>query len=352
MLIANGYVLPNNRRRAVIKEFFHSIKFKIIVAVMAVLLGFMIYSVTTGGYADPASDLWSRIISPFQRLSASISDSVSSSLDMLANAEDYYNENQKLKSEINSLYNEMIDYDRLKQENEDLRAMLELSEEYEDFTFSPPCSVIARTTNDPYASFTVDKGYSSGIEPGDPVVTSEGIVGVCYDVAENTSGVRTLYSPKTAIGVYSLRTRTTGIIEGGYELAADGYCRMSYIDKTADIAEGDIIITSGSASYPAGQLVGVVVETSMEDSGLSMYAVVKPAVNPASVSSVFVITGFEYEEPPAEESEVIAAGSDDITEGTDISDEEQTDEADTADDDISEETAEEASDVTEEEISP
>ena len=313
----------------------------------------MIYSVTTGGYADPASDIWSRIISPFQRLSTSISDSVSSSLDMLANAEDYYNENQKLKSEINSLYNEMIDYDRLKQENEDLRAMLELSEEYEDFTFSPPCSVIARTTNDPYASFTVDKGYSSGIEPGDPVVTSEGIVGVCYDVAENTSGVRTLYSPKTAIGVYSLRTRTTGIIEGGYELAADGYCRMSYIDKTADIAEGDIIITSGSASYPAGQLVGVVVETSMEDSGLSMYAVVKPAVNPAAVSSVFVITGFEYEEPPADEPEVIAADSDDITEGTDISAEEQTDETDTetaAPEDISEET--EASEVTEEEISP
>ncbi|MGN1417021.1 MAG: rod shape-determining protein MreC [Oscillospiraceae bacterium] len=329
----------------VIREFFHSIKFKIIVAVLAVLLGFMIYSVTTGGYADPASDLWSRIISPFQKLSTSISDRVSSSLDMLANAEDYYNENQKLKSEINSLYNEMIDYDRLKQENEDLRAMLELSEEYEDFTFSPPCSVIARTTNDPYASFTIDKGSSSGIEPGDPVVTSEGIVGVCYDVAENTSGVRTLFSPKTAIGVYSLRTRTTGIIEGGYELAADGYCRMSYIDKTADIAEGDIIITSGSASYPAGQLVGVVVETSMEDSGLSMYAVVKPAVNPAAVSDVFVITGFDYEEPPAEEPETIAADSDEITEETQP---EETSE--TAENDISEDT--EMTDITEEEISP
>lgn len=274
----------------------------------------MIYSVTTGGYADPASDLWSRIISPFQRLSTYISDNVSSSLDMLANAEDYYNENQRLRSEINGLYNDLIDYDRLKQENEDLRAMLELSEEYEDFTFSPPCSVIARTTNDPYASFTIDKGYSSGIEPGDPVVTSEGIVGVCYDVAENTSGVRTLYSPKTAIGVYSLRTKTTGIIEGGYELAADGYCRMSYIDKTSDIAEGDIIITSGSASYPAGQLVGVVASTAMEDSGLSMYAVIKPAVNPASVSDVFVITGFDYEAPPVEDEQIVSADSDNISE--------------------------------------
>lgn len=330
--------------RSIIKEFFHSIKFKIIVAVLAVLLGFMIYSVTTGGYADPASDLWSRIISPFQRLSSSISDKVSSSLDMLANAEDYYNENKELRSEINSLYNEMIDYDRLKQENEDLRAMLALSEEYDDLTFSPPCTVIARTTNDPYASFTIDKGYSSGIKPGDPVVTSEGIVGVCYDVAENTSGVRTLFSPKTAIGVYSLRTRTTGIIEGGYELAADGHCRMSYIDKTADIAEGDIIITSGSASYPAGQLVGVVESTAMEDSGLSMYAVIKPAVDPEAVSNVFVITGFDYEEPPKEEEPAVSADSDNIEAVTDVSD--------TARTNITDETTSETSEITEEDTSP
>ena len=65
---------------------------------------------------------------------------------------------------------------------------------------------------------------------------------------------------------------------------------MNYIDKTADIKVGDIIITSGSQNFPASQLVGTVKETGMEDSGLSMYAVIEPAVKPTAITNVFVIT--------------------------------------------------------------
>ncbi|MDE6709592.1 MAG: hypothetical protein K2J76_03780 [Oscillospiraceae bacterium] len=67
---------------------------------------------------------------------------------------------------------------------------------------------------------------------------------------------------------------------------------MSYISKTSDIKAGDIIVTSGSETFPANQLVGTVEEVGMEDSGLSMYAVIKPAINPDDVSTVFVISSF------------------------------------------------------------
>ncbi|MBQ4225212.1 MAG: rod shape-determining protein MreC, partial [Oscillospiraceae bacterium] len=85
---------------------------------------------------------------------------------------------------------------------------------------------------------------------------------------------------------------------GDYELAEKGLCRMNYIDKSSDITAGDIIVTSGSANYPAGQLVGTVTETGIEDSGLSMYAVIMPMVDPTTVSDVFAVTGFEYEALP------------------------------------------------------
>jgi rod shape-determining protein MreC len=258
----------------------------------------MIYSVTTGGYAENLASFWSALLAPVQRLSASISERVTASIDMLVNANRYYEENKQLKKQLGEIYNDMIDYDRLKTENEDLRKMLELKEEHGELTFSPPCSVIARTTNDPFASFTIDKGSKDGIRPNDPVIASGGIVGMCYDVGISTARVRTLYSPKTAIGVYSLRTRTAGIIEGDYELAEKGLCRMNYIDKSSDITAGDIIVTSGSANYPAGQLVGTVTETGIEDSGLSMYAVIMPMVDPTTVSDVFAVTGFEYEALP------------------------------------------------------
>lgn len=311
------------------REFFHSVRFKILVALMAVLLGMMIYSVTTGGYASGTGYFVEKVLGPVKNLSAGVSERVSTSLDMLINAEKYYNENQQLKTQLGQLYNDMIDYDRLKEENEELRVMLELKEEYSDYEFSPPAAVIARTTNDPYASFTIDKGADCGITPGDPVVTKNGIVGVCYDVSPDTCRVRTLYNPKTAVGVYTVRGKAEGIAEGGYDLADDGRIRMSYISKEADIIPGDVVITSGSVSYPAGQLIGVVETVSMEASGLSKYAVLVPAEDPRTLTGVFVITNYSLDEVtaiktgqeyvPAEDKSDPEAAVTDVTDTTDSS---------------------------------
>ncbi|WP_455526816.1 rod shape-determining protein MreC [Huintestinicola sp.] len=281
------------------KEFFHSVKFKIIIALTAVLIGAMIYSVTTGGYSSGSNYLFEVIFEPVRNLSSSISDKVSRSLDMVINAEKYYNENQQLKAQLNALYNDVIDYDKVLEENKELRVMLELKEEYNNYKFSPPCTVIARTTNDPYGSFTVDKGANDGIKPGDPVVTETGIVGVCFEVSPSTSKVRTLYSPKTAVGVYTVRTKAEGIAEGGYDLAINGRIRMSYISKESDIREGDVIVTSGSANYPAGQLIGTVESVEMEQNGLSKFAVIIPAEDPNTITSVFVITDYSLDEVSA-----------------------------------------------------
>ena len=281
------------------KEFFHTIKFKIIIALTAVLIGAMIYSVTTGGYSSGSNYLFEVIFEPVRSLSSKISDKVSTSLDMVINAEKYYNENQQLKAQLNAIYNDVIDYDKVLEENRELRVMLELKEEYDNYKFSPPCTVIARTTNDPYGSFTVDKGSSDGIEPGDPVVTETGIVGVCFEVSPSTSKVRTLYSPKTAVGVYTVRTKAEGIAEGGYDLAVKGRIRMSYISKDSDIKEGDVIVTSGSANYPAGQLIGTVESVQMEQNGLSKFAVLIPAEEPNTITSVFVITDYTLDEVTA-----------------------------------------------------
>lgn len=274
------------------KDFFKTTKFKILAALMAVIVGIAIYSLTRGGYASDSASVFSFVFEPFQKLSTGISNKVTSTLDMLFNAEKYYKENIELKETLNEVYNDIIDYDKISRENEQLRVLLGLKEEFDDYVFSPPCTVIARTTNDPYRSFTIDKGSDDGIKPYDPVITSTGLVGICYDVARSTSKVRTLYSPKTAVGITVVRSKATGIAEGDYELAEEGYFRVNYISKTADIKEGDIIVTSGSETFPANQLLGTVMSVGMEDSGLSKYAVIQPAINPEDVSTVFVITSF------------------------------------------------------------
>ena len=274
------------------RDFFKSGKFKVLVVLMLLIIGIIVYSLTKGGYASDSSSFISVIFEPFQKLSTGISSGVYEKLDTLINAQKYYDENKQLKEKLNQVYNDIIDYDKLKRENSELREMLALKQQHSDIVVSPPCSVIARTANDPYFSFTIDKGSNDGVSPYDPVVTSEGIVGICFDVSMTTSRVQTLYSPKTAVGVTTVRTKSTGILEGDYELAKRGLCRMSYIDKTSDIKEGDVVMTTGSGTFPEGQLIGTVTETGIEDSGLSRYAIIKPAVEPKNAATVFVITEF------------------------------------------------------------
>ena len=111
-------------------------------------------------------------------------------------------------------------HDKVLEENRELRVMLGLKEaSTATLSFLPHAQLLHEPPNDPYASFTVDKGENDGIKPGDPVVTESGIVGVCYEVSRSTCKVRTLYSPKTAVGVYTVRTKSEGIVEGGYDLA-------------------------------------------------------------------------------------------------------------------------------------
>lgn len=275
------------------RDFFKTKKFKVILAVTFLLIVLMIYTLSRGGYTSETASFFDTIFEPVKKLSSSISENVSSSLDTLANAKKYQQENEQLKEQLNQIYNDIADYDSIKRENEELRVMLKLKEEYDNFTFSAPCSIISRQTNDPYATFVIDKGSDDGIEPFDPVITSQGLVGVCYDVSKTTSKVRTLFSPKTAVGVMTVRTKTTGIVEGNLSTAENGYCKMSYIDKESDVKKGDVVITSGSQNFPAQQLVGVVKETGIEENGLSMYAVIEPAVNPVQITNVFVITSFE-----------------------------------------------------------
>lgn len=270
------------------KDFFFSRTFKVIVCILALIVGIMLYSATQSG-----GNAVQKIISPIQEFSTNISSSVQSWLDMLTNARQYYEDNQKLHEQLDELYLHIVELEEVKKENEQLRKVIGLKEEFPDYEFSPPCSVISRTTNDPFGSFVIDKGSADGISLYDPVITDAGLVGVVSGVSTTYSRVTTIYSPEVPVGAYCIRNDSSGIIEGDAELAADGLCRMKYIDRESDIKVGDIIVTSGTSGlFPKNRIVGTVSEVKIEESGLSLTAIIKPNADISHAQSVFVITSF------------------------------------------------------------
>ena len=64
-----------------------------------------------------------------------------------------------------------------------MRQVIGLKEQFPDYVFSPPCAIIAKTTNDPFGSFIIDKGSDDDISLNDPVITADGLVGVVVKVS-------------------------------------------------------------------------------------------------------------------------------------------------------------------------
>ena len=283
------------------KDFFFSIKFRILIGIAALLLGLMTYVAVTIGTQTPPEQIIGTLTYPFVSVANAISNGVTGFIDKLVNADTYKSENEQLSAEIAEMRKYTMDFDSLKQENDQLREMLELKERSEDFIFSEPCKVVGRNANDIYSGFTINRGRRSGISEGDPVITSVGLVGRVTSIADNYAKVTTILSPQVKVGVYTMRSKITGVLDNDLATAEKGLCLMSDILKDADIREGDIIFTSGqSGLFPDDVQVGVVKEIYDDPNGFSKHAIIELSQDVRTVSSVFVITDFDGKGIPFE----------------------------------------------------
>ncbi len=276
------------------REFFGSYKFKIILLILALLVGIMLYSVTQGGYTLPGISLLNKVFNPLKQLSNSISDRVEQSIEHVMNAQDYYKENQALKQQIAELNQDLADYQAAKRDLEELQQYVGIKDEHEDYTLSQPCTIISHITNDPYGSFVINRGSEDGISLNDPVITASGLCGVITELDQNCATVCTVLSSELSIGAISSNTLDTGIVEGTLRTAKNGLTKMIYLEEDHHLSEGDLILTSGTTGlFPQGCMIGTVVEIGMEESGLSAYALIQPAVDFESLTGVMVVLDFD-----------------------------------------------------------
>lgn len=276
------------------KEFFHSVRFKIIICIAALLLGLMTYVAVAAGTQTLPEQIINTVTYPFVTAANAVSNGVNGFIDKLVNADTYKSQNDELRELVTQMYERTADYEELQKENEQLREMLNLSKKHEDFKFSEPCSIVARNANDIYGGFTINHGSTSGISLNDPIITSVGLIGRVTDIAPNYARVSTILSPQVNVGVYTQRTKTTGVLESNTATAEQGLCLMSNILKDADINPGDVIATSGqSGLFPEGLIVGTVKEVYDDPNGLSKHALIEPAEDCFKITSVYAVVDFD-----------------------------------------------------------
>lgn len=278
-------------------NFFKSTRCKVILFILALLVGIMIYAVSQGGYTIASIGIFNKIAAPFQRASNAISENVEHVLDLYSNAEAYYAENQSLKAELAALHAELADYESTKEELEELKEFVGIKAKHPDFTLTSPFDVIAYVSNDPYASFTINGGTRNGVELYAPVVTEQGMVGIITEVGMETATVTTILSPDVFIAARCSANGESGIITGSVSLSRRGNCMLQYLDKETSLRKDHVILTSGESGYfPKGYVIGFVEETGVDASGMGAYAEIRPAVDLFNLSRVIVITDFNGKE--------------------------------------------------------
>ena len=107
------------------------------------------------------------------------------------------------------------------------------------------------------------------------------------------SRVATIFDPGLNVGSFVSRTRDTGIVAGSVELAQEGQSKLSYLPRQSGAAIGDMVLTSGGNAFPKGLKIGTIKEISVEEHGVSLYAVIEPFADIYNCKDVFVITDFE-----------------------------------------------------------
>lgn len=271
--------------------FFRSRKFKILATVMAILLAVSGLMILIGETAAPATNLLETIISPFQIAANWVGEQIHGMKSSASEQKRLAAENDELRKENESLISELLDYQNAMRENEFLKEFLEIKEGHTDFIMEP-ASVVSRDLSDPYGGFTLNKGTLDGIAINDPVITSAGLVGYISGVGLSYAEVTSLYSSSIHVAASDRRTADVGVVSGTLELAANRQCRMSQIQRTAGVAEGDYIVTAGGNIFPEGLLLGRIASVKSDATSASLIAELNPIVDIPSVQNVMVITYF------------------------------------------------------------
>ncbi len=195
-----------------------------------------------------------------------------------------WNENQKLKREMNDLKSRAIQLEELARQNRRYEKLVSFRERRG--LNAAIASVIARDPANWNSSLMINKGKAEGMRPGMPVVNADGVVGKVAEVAAHVSKVILVNDTGFSVAAVDRRSRESGLVSG----SLSGRCRMLYLPDNADIQVGDEVITSElSSDFPPGIMVGTISRILPAGDASGYRAEISPTVEVSRIEEVLVI---------------------------------------------------------------
>ncbi|MDO4458732.1 MAG: rod shape-determining protein MreC [Clostridia bacterium] len=274
------------------RGFFRGNAFKLMLILVVILAAVTILSITTGD--SVISGFFQGIISPMKSAVNDVIDAPSDNLglkemsrsELEAFATELAEENAELRQNL-------ADYYDVKQKNEMYAEAIGILNASPD-TQLLAASVISRDPTDIFYSFTLDVGSLDGVSLGDPVITSQGVVGTVSEIYSSSCRVMTLLNDDLKLGGVCEQFNENGIVMSDSSSPETGLIVMRYLDKNTQITKDSLITTSGTGGlFPKGLVIGKVTYLAPSDRDVSLNAVIRPAANIQNISDCFIITDFD-----------------------------------------------------------
>ncbi|TYK67155.1 rod shape-determining protein MreC [Colwellia echini] len=216
------------------------------------------------GSFETARGYLQSLVSPLQYVANVPKQMMTWASENLVTRQKLMKENQDFRVNELFFHEQAMQLSILRQENERLRLLLSSPVSGEN---KKMFAEILSVDSDPYShQVVIDRGANDGVYEGQPVLDEKGIVGQILHVGASNSRVLLISDTSHAIPVRVQRN--------GLRLIATGSGQIdrlvhNFVPHSADIKEGDLLVTSGLGSkfpegYPVSRVVLVLADESRE----------------------------------------------------------------------------------------
>lgn len=234
-------------------------------------------------------------------------------VDSVNDVQSTYEENQRLKGQLDAIHEKEAAIAALKSENQQLKDELGLEELVTEYTVRRG-NVISRNPDQWINQVIIDLGTMNGMERGMPVMNNNGLVGYISETNPTSSKVTLISNVDLSASKVS-----SEIILEEEEEAIQGIISeyktdtnqlvMSQITSDVEIKPGTLVTTSGlGGAFPRGLVIGEVEAVRLDEQGLERLVFIKPLSDFNNIRIVSVIdrsaeTVFSAQKNPSEQAD-------------------------------------------------
>jgi rod shape-determining protein MreC len=193
-------------------------------------------------------------------------------------------ENRALREQLTELEQENLQFREALVASGQLRRIAQMRREFEVPLL--PSQVVGQDASAWSHALLLDRGRSSEVRSGMPVLVDQGLVGLVNATTLHAARAMLILDRRSAVDAIIQRSRARGLVRG----LGGGELEFAFMVRGDDVQVGDEVITSGVGGvYPKGIRVGTITSVKADREQLLHTARVKPAVDFGRLEQVFVV---------------------------------------------------------------